>query len=48
MRAVVLDARAQLFADRAGSGLGGIGGAHRVPPFRYGALRFQNHEWYAR
>ena len=41
MGAIVLDAGAEVAANRAGRGLGGIGGAHGFAPAGDGALGFQ-------
>src|ERR1700722_7599751 len=45
MCAVVLNAFAELLANRSGLGLGWIGRAHRLAPFCNGVFRFQYHHY---
>jgi hypothetical protein len=44
MRAVVLDARAEVTADASRRRFGGIGGAHRLAPERNGIVRLQHQD----
>src|SRR4029077_310483 len=43
MSAIVLDAGAQIFSDRAGRSFRGVGGTHGVAPLCDGVFRFEDH-----
>ena len=43
VRAIILNAGAEFFADCAGRSFRGVGRAHGVAPFRNGVFAFQNH-----